>query len=198
MLEPKVNNSNDKLKNRQKGLVGAARREKDIPQRSQSVHSRLGVVNSKASQPQQPAAFGRGISTSKTASTDRRPNSMQMPPTVASRAGKKEVENVAVAKKGISVPRIRNAELIESPAHGGFAKLLESRKPVVVTYEMDEAYVESGHGNGMLRGGLHKSTELRGESEHLYMGDGADVISEDQLDRLLLQAKKAKSIGPTR
>ena len=39
-----------------------------------------------------------------------------------------------------------------------------------------------------------ESAEMSGVSEHLYNND-AEVLSEDQLDRLLLQAKKTRAGG---
>ena len=195
-VENKSITSNDKVKAQSRSSGAALLRERDLPQRSQSVHSRLSVANSKVSQnnQQQPStAFGRG-GASKTPSSERRPNSMQMAPTVT--ASRREYDNATAAKKGV-VSRNRSQDTAKSAiAPGGFAKLLEIRKPVVVTHETEGGYANAG---GNAHGGVRKSMELRGESEHLYIGgEETDVISEDQLDRLLLQAKKAKATGSKR
>lgn len=97
------------------------------------------------------------------------------------------------------------------------------RGPVIVTYDDDEvasysngngkgnklkvvdtkkligSSVSSGSGRGNggnLWGGAQtgsKSRELNGESEYLRMGEGEDLISGDQLDRLLVQAKRVRA-----
>lgn len=52
------------------------------------------------------------------------------------------------------------------------------------------------NGNRVGNPSINKSIELNGESEYLQInGNQVDVISEDQLDRLLIQAKQARSNG---
>lgn len=65
----------------------------------------------------------------------------------------------------------------------GFAKLanMSKVKPIVVTYEEDNLSVR-GSNNG----------ELKGVSEYIRHNGNDDVISGDQLDRLLLQARTAR------
>ena len=82
----------------------------------------------------------------------------------------------------------------DGPAVSGFAKLALAAKasPVVVTYE-DEPV---GGLKGKRRTGASSSLELNGESEYLRIGRaGEDVIGGDQLDRLLVQARRARA-GP--
>lgn len=84
-----------------------------------------------------------------------------------------------------------------APAHspqrggGGFAKLQQVAArggPVVVTY--DDEVVGAGGGG---RSGGRSSMELNCESEHLRVGkDNSDIIGGDQLDRLLVQARRAR------
>lgn len=71
----------------------------------------------------------------------------------------------------------------------GFAKLQASaaRGPIVMTYEEEpsQAQAQQSPPRPRLR-------ELRAESEHIYMkSNEVDMISEDQLNRLLTRARKA-------
>ena len=175
---------------------GAARikESKELPQRSQSVHSRIGAASSKPHQHQQQpgTAFGRGNST-KAAASERRPNSTHVP--AVSLRGMELAKPSESANKVASKDRSRRQTKEDgggterNRAPGGFAKLLSTRGPIVATYDPDEDKPMS----------MRLSSELHGESEHLYIGGNeVDVISEDQLDRLLLQAKKARATGSKR
>jgi hypothetical protein len=96
-------------------------------------------------------------------------------------------------KKGI--PVIRPADLDIKPkvnfspdkGGGGFSKLAAQGRagPVVVTYENEDS------GNPRRRN--TSSYELNGESEYLKVPNAnADFIGGDQLDRLLVQARRAR------
>lgn len=84
----------------------------------------------------------------------------------------------------------------------GFAKLQAkiSDGPMVVTHESDEFDTRSNVRNTKLKkaqsfGGspTMRSTELNSDSEYLKIGgEEVDVISSDQLDRLLIQARKVR------
>ena len=97
--------------------------------------------------------------------------------------------------RGGRQPRVGFAAHSNSRDEGnisGFAKLAQAAKvsPVVVTYE--EEPVSGLKGNR--RGGNSSSLELNGESEYLRIGRaGEDVIGGDQLDRLLVQARRARA-----
>jgi hypothetical protein len=87
-----------------------------------------------------------------------------------------------------SKPARGKVEFSDGPSNG-FAKLQSAAKaaPIVVTYEDEGQYSVRGKG----RGG--NSMELQSESEYLHIGkSGGDVIGGDQLDRLLVQARRAR------
>lgn len=82
-----------------------------------------------------------------------------------------------------------------SPA-GGFGKLQQVASkvngPLVVSYDEDGRELK---GSTQKRGGGNamRSLELTGESEYLRIGgEEVDIISGDQLDRLLAQARKVR------
>lgn len=107
--------------------------------------------------------------------------------------------------RGGNEPAARRGES-KVPAMNGFAKLQMKVagggggpvRPVVVTYDDDD---DGGHTNDRrgggggrgsgLRGGRESGGELRGQSEYLRVDTNDDMMSGDQLDRLLLVAKKA-------
>lgn len=71
----------------------------------------------------------------------------------------------------------------------GFAKLqaTATRGPIVMTYEEEPSQFQAQQSPPRPR-----MRELRAESEHIYMkGNDVDMISEDQLNRLLTRAKRA-------
>eukprot|EP01038_Epipyxis_sp_PR26KG_P008507 gene8507-11499_t len=77
----------------------------------------------------------------------------------------------------------------------GFAKLqlnvTKNKGPVVVTYDDDEtghSNNKRGNGRGPLDG---RSLELKGQSEYISIRDD-DGIGGDQLDKLLIQARRAR------
>jgi len=93
---------------------------------------------------------------------------------------------------------------------GGFAKLQHGVAggkgsvvrggPAIVTYNgADDSPVRGGGGGHKgvsvrFGGGSSERDQLRGESEYLRVtGEDVDVISGDQLDRLLVQARKARA-----
>jgi hypothetical protein len=90
-----------------------------------------------------------------------------------------------------------------SSSNSGFSKLQQSaavRGPLVVVHEEEQSSSSVGRANGA---GLHHSTssgrppgqfdglELRGQSS--YVRVTGDMISGDQLDQLLLQARNARA-----
>ena len=93
-------------------------------------------------------------------------------------------------KSGAAQPPPRD----EPPAKsgGGFAALQANATkmkggPMVVVHEEEEDVRVKG------RKVRVQSPELRGDSEKMYIkGEETDVISGDQLNRLLLQARKAR------
>lgn len=113
-----------------------------------------------------------------------------------------------------SNPSASNKDKRSNGGGGGFAalgaKALVKGGPVVVSYnDDDDNYTqdppkrgktnfrtkETGRGfSGYGQEDSTKSMELRGKSEYLRIGGGeVDVISGDQLDRLLVQAKAVRS-----
>jgi hypothetical protein len=104
------------------------------------------------------------------------------------------------------IPQVRNRSadrgVREQGGLQGFAKLqAKIDGPMVVTHESDDLdrgaslprnlklkKAQSFGGSPTMR-----STELNGESEYLRIGgEEVDVISSDQLDRLLIQARKVR------
>lgn len=88
----------------------------------------------------------------------------------------------------------------------GFKKLQASVRggPIVVTYEDDDdgvsgnAHTRSNRRRSPDRtvgGHSGRSIELNSESEHLPMKGNSDVIGGDQLDRLLVQARRARAVS---
>lgn len=88
----------------------------------------------------------------------------------------------------------------------GFARLqINAKGPVVVTHDSED---EGGHRGGGRRdwgnddepagaanrkkGGMKQSMELKGKSEYIRVSTEDDMINGDQLDRLLMQARKAR------
>ena len=96
----------------------------------------------------------------------------------------------------------------------GFARLQSNKGPVVVTHDTDDeaprgrrdwgndeepvgaAAAAAGRkkaGGGVGGGGnMKQSVELKGKSEYIRVSAEDDMISGDQLDRLLMQARKAR------
>jgi len=79
---------------------------------------------------------------------------------------------------------------------GGFGKLQQLARntgPVVVSY--DEEGREFKGSAASKNKGAQRSLELSGESEYLRIGgEEVDIISGDQLDRLLSKARKARGV----
>ena len=64
--------------------------------------------------------------------------------------------------------------------------------PITVAYEAEDDIELPVRGNGVRK----SMGELRGQSEHLEIrGEEVDVISENQLGRLLQQARNARAGG---
>lgn len=95
-----------------------------------------------------------------------------------------------------------------SSGNSGFAKLANIKKhsgPIVAVHDDDDDNFESRGGRGGdVKSVLKKksnyptlrSTELNGDSEYLRIGgEEVDVISGDQLDKLLVHSKKTRAPG---
>lgn len=103
-------------------------------------------------------------------------------------------------QRGRGVSPARQALRDPSPAAGGFAKLQHAKVtgPLVVSYDEEGRELRGGRQQGPGRGGGNalRSSELNGESEYLRIGgEEVDVISGDQLDRLLAKARRARGAG---
>ena len=107
-------------------------------------------------------------------------------------------------QRGRGVSPARQALRDPSPATGGFAKLQHAKVtgPLVVSYDEEGRELRGGRQQGPGRGGgggnnnALRSSELAGESEYLRIGgEEVDVISGDQLDRLLAKARRARGGG---
>ena len=135
-------------------------------------------------------AFGRVIAGSKT--TSRLENEQKKVMKSGGAATGKMLMNASEPKRrgdrrGVPPLAPRN----DSPERGGFKKMAANARsggPIVVSYEDDIGGSNSG-GRRDNRG-TAQSLELNGESEYLKIkGEDVDLISGDQLDRLLVKAR---------
>ena len=117
-------------------------------------------------------------------------------------AGKRGTPSAAAAARAADVYTRQDGPQRKELGINGFAKLQLAAANnncglKIVTYA-DEGGANGSKNQSAIAAGLEHSSstcrELRGESSLLFIGnEEVDVISEDQLDRLLMQAKHAKS-----
>ena len=183
------------------------------PQRSQSVHNIVkpegrvkGAANAGA-KPKSASAFGRKAPDP--------PPKREKQPTVA----KEPKSFVEMSAAGLNrIPKVGRKALAGSkltakqdklPSGGGDSRtgvgvgklqlgIRGNQAPKIVSHEKDDEDY-SARGGGGLRAmqrkvnkvGFKESVEMPGASEYLHNNEG-EALSEDQLDRLLIQAKKTR------
>lgn len=109
-----------------------------------------------------------------------------------------KVDAKAAASRGRGPSPARPSARDPSPSVQGFGKLQQLASkvsgPLIVSYDDEGREVKGGAGGKRIGGNAARSQELSGESEYLRIGGTeVDIISGDQLDRLLLQARKART-----
>lgn len=108
-----------------------------------------------------------------------------------------KVDAKATASRGRGPSPARPSARDPSPSVQGFGKLQQLASkvsgPLIVSYD-DEGREVRGAGVGKRMGGnAARSQELSGESEYLRIGGTeVDIISGDQLDRLLRESRKLR------
>jgi len=168
--------------------------------RSGSAKNRGGQVKS-AGVPK--VAFGRAISATKSKLPEETPGQLDSKQRKLVKAGgasmgrlmmkanaRETRQPLSARSSGGSPPKASRGGYEESPR--GFHKLAAEARagPVVVTHD-DEL---SGTSSGSTRNKGRSSVELSGESEYLKIGgEEVDLISGDQLDRLLSKARNARA-----
>ena len=185
------------------------------PQRSQSVHNMVkptegrvkGAANAGA-KPKSASAFGRKAPDPPPSRREKQPTAAKEPKSFVEmsaaglnripKAGKKGLPSSKMAAKQDKLPsgdgnsknKVGKVGKLELGVRGNQA-------PKIVSHDSDE--VHSGREGGGLRAmqkrvskvGFKESVEMPGASEYLRNNEG-EVLSEDQLDRLLIQAKKTR------
>lgn len=201
----KVNGTKGGLSKAGKEVVGKT------PQRSQSVHNMMkpegrvkGAANAGA-KPKSASAFGRRA-------PDPPPRREKQP--MVAKEPKSFVEMSAAGlnrmpkpgRKALAGSKLA-AKQDKLPSGGGDSRngdgklqlgVRGNQAPKIISHEKDDEDY-SARGGGGLRAmqrkvnkvGFKESVEMPGASEYLHNNDG-EALSEDQLDRLLIQAKKTR------
>ena len=108
----------------------------------------------------------------------------------------KAESRAVAAREQLQQQRGRGVSPARPAAGGGFAKLqAKVSGPIVVSYDEEGRELKGSFGGNKQprTGGALRSMELSGESEYLRIGgEEVDVISGDQLDRLLAKARRAR------
>lgn len=184
------------------------------PQRSQSVHNMIkpegrvrGAANAGA-KPKSASAFGRKAPDPPISRREKQPIVAKEPKSFVEmsaaglnrmpKAGRKALPGSKLTAKQDKLPSGGARQ-----GRDGVSKLQLGIKgnqaPKIVSHELDDAdHSARGEGGGLramqrkvAKVGFKESVEMPGASEYLHNNDG-EALSEDQLDRLLIQAKKTR------
>jgi len=183
-----------------KAAIGPTRSKSAIQPRKSTADS----YNDGAKTPRGKVAFGSSSSSSSSSNYAEPPKTSRSSAAVSGGILKTSKTNTSDKREPVSkipqVGRNRSADrgVREPGGIQGFAKLqAKIDGPMVVSHESDDIdhnprgrmkKAQSFGGSPTMR-----STELNGESEYLRIGGAeVDVISSDQLDRLLIQARKVR------